>query len=75
MVFRFCSQIFEDGLLPVALHMIPVIYHSVANRIVDTISRSLGIRQRLIADEEVEILDPALRRKMAGLGWDSGRVG
>jgi hypothetical protein len=54
--------------------MIPVIYHSVANRIVDAIAWGLGVRKGFITDEEVKILDPTLGCKMAGLRRDSGRV-
>jgi hypothetical protein len=74
MVFRLCPEVFEDGLLPVPLHMIPVVYHPVANRIVHAIARGLGIRERLVADEKVEVLDTALGREMTRLGWDCGRV-
>lgn len=32
-VLRLGSQVFEDGLLPKSLHMIPILYHSMSDRI------------------------------------------
>lgn len=69
MVLWLGAEVLEDRLLPVTLHVIPVVDHTMANRIVDTVSRGLGIGERLVADEEVEIFDPALRGQMAGLCW------
>jgi hypothetical protein len=69
MVLRLGAEVLEDRLLPVTFHVIPVVDHTMANRVVDTVSRRLGIGERLIADEEVEIFDPALRGKMARLCW------
>ncbi len=60
MVLRLCPEVLEDCLFPVTLHVIPVIDLTMANRVVDTISRRLCISKRLIANEEVEVLDPAL---------------
>lgn len=59
-IFRLSSQVLEDRLLPVPLHIIPVLNLAVSDRIVDAISRSLRIRKGLIADEEVEIFDSSL---------------
>ena len=56
MIFRFRSEIFEDRLLPVPLHVIPVIYLTMSDGVVDAISGSLCIRNSFVADEEIKIL-------------------
>ena len=70
MVLGLRTKVLEDRLLPISLHVIPVLYLSVTNGIVDTIARSLGIGHSLIANEEVKVLDPAFGREMAGFGGD-----
>lgn len=60
MIFRFRSQIFEDRLFPVPFHVIPIVYLTMSNGIVDTVSRGLCVRYGFIADEEIKILDTAL---------------
>ena len=67
MIFRFRSEIFEDRLLPVPLHVIPVLDLTMANGIVDAITRCLGIGKSFVSNEEVEVLNPALGGEMAGL--------
>ena len=69
MVLRLRPEVLEDCLFPVTLHVIPVIDLTMANRIVDTVSWRLRISKRLVADEKVEVLDPAFRGEIAGLGW------
>jgi hypothetical protein len=69
MVLRLRPEVLKDRLFPVTLHVIPVIDLTMANRIVDTVSWRLRISKRLIANEKVEVLDPALRGEMARLGW------
>jgi hypothetical protein len=69
MVLWLRPEVLEDRLFPVTLHVIPVIDLTMANRIVDTVSWRLRISKRLIANEKVEVLDPALRGEMTGLGW------
>lgn len=64
MVLRLRTQVLEDGLLPESLHVVPVLDLAVADGVVDSIAGSLSIGQGLIADEEVEVLDAALGRKM-----------
>ena len=64
------TKVLEDRLLPIPLHVIPVLYLPVTNGIVDAIARSLGIGHSLIADEEVKVLDPAFGCEMAGFGGD-----
>ena len=71
MVLRLRSEILEDRLFPVTLHVVPVIDLTMANRIVNTVSWRFRISKRLVANEEVEVLDPAFRGKMARLGWNS----
>jgi len=69
MVLWLRPEVLEDRLFPVTLHVIPVIDLTMANRIVDTVSWRLRIGERLVANEKVEVLDPALRGEIARLGW------
>ena len=69
MVLRLRPEVLEDRLFPVTLHVIPVINLTMANRVVDTVSWGLRISKRLVANEEVEVLDPAFRGEIARLGW------
>lgn len=62
MVFGLGPQILEDTLLPVSLHMIPILNHTMANRIMYSVC--LGISHSLIADMKVEILDPSFGREI-----------
>lgn len=62
MVFWLCSQVLEDRLLPVPLHVIPVFNLAVSDGVVDSISGCLRVGEGLIADEEIEVLYPSLRR-------------
>lgn len=57
MIFRFSTKILEDRLFPVSLHMIPIIYHPMSDRIMYSIARSFGICESLVADEEIEVFD------------------
>lgn len=72
MVFGFSAQILEYRLLPIPLHMVPIIDHTVSDRIVHSISRRFGIRKRLIADEEIQIFDPPFRGEVTGFGRNLG---
>jgi len=58
MVLWLSPKVFEDALLPVALHVIPIINHTVSDGIVDAVG--LGVGHGFIADMEIEILDAAL---------------
>ena len=71
MIFRLSPEVLEDRLLPVPLHVIPVLYLTMPDRIVDAISWGLRVREGFVADEEVEILDAALGCEMTGLGRQS----
>lgn len=64
MVFRLNSQILENGVGPEPLHVIPILNLTMSDRVMQAISRSIGCRKRLVADEEVEILGSSLCRKM-----------
>ena len=66
MVFGLCSEILEDRLLPVTFHVVPVLDHAVADRVVDAIAGRLGIREGFVANEEIEVFDAAFGGKMAG---------
>lgn len=72
MVLRFSTEVLEDGLLPVTLHIIPVLDLSMADGVIHAISRSLRVREGLVADEEVEVLDTALGCKVS---WTRGNCG
>jgi hypothetical protein len=68
MVFWFCPKIFEYRLLPIPFHIIPIFNHALPDGIIDTISRGLGVREGLIANEEVKIFDAAFGSQMSGFG-------
>jgi hypothetical protein len=72
MVLRLCPEVLEDGLFPVTLHVIPIIDLTMADRVVDTVSRCLCISKRFVANEEIEVFDSALRGEIARLGWYCG---
>ena len=72
MVFWLCTKIFEDRLLPVPLHIVPVIDLTVADRVVYAIARCLSIGKSLISDKEVKVFDAALGCEMSWLGGYSG---
>jgi hypothetical protein len=74
-VFGLSTQIFEDSLLPVTFHVIPVLNHTMSNRIVDTVSRCLRVGEGLISNEEVEIFNSTFRCKIAWFGRNSGGSG
>ena len=69
------AQILEDRLLPVALHVVPVVNHAVADGVVHPVPRRLRVGEGLIPDEEIKILNTPLRRKVAWFARNSGRTG
>ena len=71
MILWFATKVLEYRLLPVTLHIVPVIDLTMADRIVDAVSRRLRVGECLIADEEVEVLNPALGREVSGSWWYS----
>ena len=61
-------EILEHAALPKALHVVPILHESVANRIIDRVGRR--VLHRLVADVEVKIL-----RRPGGARWARlGRV-
>ena len=54
-------QVLEDRLLPVSLHVVPVLYLAVKDGLVP-IARCLGVGDGLITDEEVQVLEPTFGR-------------
>lgn len=74
MVLGLSTQVLEDRLLPVSLHIIPVVDHTMSNGIVHAIAGCLRVREGLIADEEIEVFNPAFACEMSWLGrygWSS----
>lgn len=64
MVFGFDTEVFENRIGPETLHVIPVLDLSVTNRVVHTVSGTVASSQRLIANEEVQVLGTTLRRQV-----------
>ena len=60
-ILRLCPQILEDNLLPITFHMIPIINHSMADRIVNTISWRLLVRDSFVSNEEIQVFNTAFR--------------
>lgn len=56
-ILRFRSEILENGLFPISLHVIPVINHSMSDRIMYPITWGFSICQSFITDEEIEVFD------------------
>lgn len=61
MILRLCPQILEDSLLPIPLHVVPIVYHAMADWIVHAISGCSLVCDRFIANEEVKVLHTTLR--------------
>ena len=59
MILRLSAQIFKDGLLPISLHLIPILNHPMPNRIINTVRLVVG--ESFVSNEEVEILDTPFR--------------
>ena len=57
MVLRFRTKVPKDHLLPIPLHVVPVLYLTVTDGLV-AIARCLSVGNSLITDEEVEVLKP-----------------
>lgn len=51
--------------------MVPVLNLPMTNGIVYAIAWRLRVRKCLVADEEVEVLNPALGREVSGSRWYS----
>lgn len=72
MVLGLRTEVLEDRLLPVPLHVVPVLDLPMADGVVDAIAGGLRVGDRLVADEEVEVLDAALGGEVAGLRGHCG---
>ena len=68
MVFWLCTKILEYRLLPVPLHVVPVLNLTMANGVVDAIARGLSIGNSLISNEEVKIFYPSFGSEVARFG-------
>ena len=75
MVLGLCTKVLEDRLLPIPLHVVPILDLTVADGVVHTITGGLGVGEGFVADEEVEVLYAALGREMTGIGGRSGSAG
>lgn len=64
MVFRLDAEVLEDRVRPEAFHGIPVLDLTMANGVVDAITRSAGSSESLISDEEIQVLRTTLRRQV-----------
>lgn len=65
MIFWFSPQILEYCLLPVPFHMIPVVYHTVTDGVVNAISRGFRIGEGFVSNEEVKVFYTAFRCEVA----------
>lgn len=63
MILRLGPQVLEDALLPVPLHLVPVLNHAMLDGVVDGVRLVVG--QCLVTNEEVEVLDATLRGEVA----------
>jgi hypothetical protein len=72
-IFRLSPQILEDGLLPVSFHVIPVVYHSMTDRVVYSISWGFRVRKGFVSDKEIKVFYTTLRREVTRLRGYSGR--
>lgn len=76
MILRLSPQILEDALRPKPLHMIPILDHPMLYRIMQPVR--LGVRNRFVTNEEIEIVNPTLGSEVSGLAGDgrcTGRSG
>lgn len=71
-ILRLSPQILEDGLLPVSLHVVPIINHTVSDGIMDAVSRCFRVGKGFIADEEVEVFHSTFRCEVTGFRGNSG---
>jgi hypothetical protein len=62
MIFGLCSQVLEDRLLPIPLHVVPVIDHTVPDGIMNTVTGGFCIGKCLITNKEVKIFNATLGR-------------
>ena len=72
-VLGLATKILEDTLLPVALHMIPVVDLSVTDRVVEGIG--LGVCDGFVSDVKVQIFSAAFGGEVGGLVGGGGVSG
>ena len=60
MIFRLSTQILEDALFPISLHMVPIVDEAMSDWVMDAIRLRIG--DCLVTDVKVEVLDAALGR-------------
>lgn len=70
-ILGLATKVLKDTLLPVTLHMIPVVDLSVADRVIEGIG--LGISDSFVSNIEVQIFSTTLGRDVGGCVI--GRVG
>lgn len=68
MILRLSSEVLEDALLPVPLHVIPIVDQTMANRIVYAIG--FGVCDCFVPDVEIKILNSSFGRKIRWFGGD-----
>lgn len=73
MILRLGPQVLEDTLRPKPLHMVPVFDHAMLDRIMQPVR--LCIRDRLVPNEEIEVIDPALGSEVSRLASDGRSAG
>lgn len=60
MILWLSTQVLEDALFPISLHVVPVINETMSDGVVDAIC--LRVRDCLVANVKVEVLDATLGR-------------
>jgi len=55
-VFRLHPQIFEDGIRPESLHVVPILHLPMSDRVVYSVSWPSSCCKRFISNEEIEVL-------------------
>jgi hypothetical protein len=59
-VFRLYPQIFEDGIRPESLHVVPILHLPMSDRVVYPVSWPSSCCKCFISNEEVEVLSASL---------------
>ena len=60
MVFGLYSQVFEYGIRPEALHVVPVFHLTVSYRVSNAITRVVASDKCFVSNKEVKIFRPSL---------------
>jgi len=64
MIFWLSSQIFENALFPVPLHLIPIFNLTMFDRVVQVVS--FRVCECFITDVKVEVVDTSFRGQVTG---------